>query len=76
MYVPTKNFPEPPDQDIYCEMTGESYSWVDVDDVSLLPSHLAPGALERLPNRFYQHPKVINNGNQIKVLFVPITPDA
>jgi len=75
MYVPSANFNPPPVQDIYCPLTGESYVWVEDSEFANLPSNVANGAIEALPNRFFQHPKVSRQGNQIRVTFVPTTPE-
>ena len=75
MYVPSANFNPPPEQDIYCPLTGESYVWVEDSEFANLPPHIANGAIEVLPNRFFQHPRVAREGNQIKIHFTPTTPE-
>lgn len=75
MYVPSANFNPPPVQDIYCHLTGESYVWVEDNEFHNLPPHIANGGIEALPNRFFQHPRVARDGNQIKVTFIPTTPE-
>ena len=75
MYVPSANFNPPPPYDIYCAITGESYAWVEDSEFANLPPHIANGAIEALPNRFFQHPKVSRSGNQIRVTFIPTTPE-
>jgi hypothetical protein len=75
MYIPAQNFSEQQDLEVYCPISGERYVWVDADNSSQLPPHLSPGAIERLPNRFFQQPLVSRHENQIRVHFVPTTPE-
>lgn len=68
MYSPTQNFDSPPDQEIVCLMTGESYVYIEGDDLSLIEQKYHNGSIETLPMRFFKQPWVINKGNgQIRV---------
>lgn len=68
MYIPSKHF-ENPEQEIVCLLTGESYVYLEGNDLSLIESRYQEGAIEELPQRFYQHPLAVNKGNgQIKII--------
>lgn len=54
MYIPSKNFETPQDQEIFCPLTGESYVYMECDSLSAIDSRYHDGALEVLPQRFYQ----------------------
>ena len=64
MYIPSQNIPNSP-QEIICPMTGESYVFMEnVTDPNLLN-----GALERLPNRFFQRPFCIKQADgQLRII--------
>ena len=68
MYIPTKNFDTPQEQEIVCLLTGESYVYLEGDDTTLIESKYLDGATETLPLRFHSTPWVIrNNQGQIRV---------
>lgn len=68
MYIPSKHF-ENPEQEIICLLTGESYVYLEENDLSLIDPKYQEGAIEELPQRFYQHPLAVNKGNgQIKII--------
>jgi hypothetical protein len=75
MYIPSKHF-ENPEQEIVCLLTGESYVYLEGDDLSLIEPKYHEGAINQLPKRFYQHPYGINKGNgQIKIKIGQLKPD-
>ena len=68
MYIPSKHF-ENPEQEVTCLLTGESYVYLEGDDLSLIEPKYHDGAIEELPKRFFQHPTAITKGNgQFKIL--------
>lgn len=68
MYVPSKHFNEP-EQEIVCTLTGESYVYLEGNDLSLIDPKYHDGAIEQLPQRFYQSFMGINQGNgNIKIM--------
>jgi hypothetical protein len=62
MYIPSKHF-ENPEQEVVCLLTGESYVYLEGDDMSLLDTKYHEGAIQELPKRFFYHPMGINKGN-------------
>lgn len=72
MYIPAQNFDEPQEQEIVCLMTGESYVYLEGNDLSLIDPKYHNGSIETLPGRFYKSHWVVNRGNgQIRVFFSP-----
>ncbi|NBO23091.1 hypothetical protein EBU94_07130 [bacterium] len=68
MYIPSKHF-ENPEQEVVCLLTGESYVYLEGNDLTLIDPKYHEGAIERLPERFHKHPIAINKGNgQYKIL--------
>jgi hypothetical protein len=68
MYIPSKHF-ENPEQEVTCLLTGESYVYLEGDDLSLIEPKYHDGAIEELPKRFFQHPTAITKGNgQFRIL--------
>lgn len=68
MYIPSRHF-ENPEQEIICTLTGESYVYLEGDDLTLIDPKYHDGAIEQLPQRFYQTFVGINKGNnQIKIM--------
>lgn len=66
MYVPSNNFSTPPDVEIICPLTGESYVYIDGEAEN---STQYSGALERLPVRFHRHPVAFKQAdNQLKII--------
>jgi len=59
MYIPSKNFETPQDQEIFCPLTGESYVYMETESLSALDSKMLDGALEILPQRFSQQAIII-----------------
>lgn len=66
MYSPSSNF-ENPEQEIVCLMTGESYVYIEGDDVSLIDPKYLNGAIDTLPLRFFKQPFVVRKGDGIRV---------
>ena len=70
MYIPSRHFDKEPEQEIVCPLTGESYVYLEGNDLTLIEPKYHEGAIERLPERFFQHPFVSNKGNNhVKILF-------
>ena len=68
MYIPSHHFEEP-EQEIVCLLTGESYVHLEGNDLALIDPKYHDGAIERLPERFFQHPLAVNKGgNQVKII--------
>jgi hypothetical protein len=68
MYIPSRHFEEP-EQEVVCLLTGESYVYLEGNDMSLIDPKYHDGAIESLPERFFQHPTAIGKGNgQYKIL--------
>jgi hypothetical protein len=68
MYIPSKHFEEP-EQEVICLLTGESYVYLEGNDLSLIESKYHDGAIQELPKRFFYHPIAVNKGNgNFKVL--------
>ena len=68
MYIPSHHFEEP-EQEIVCLLTGESYVHLEGNDLALIDPKYHEGAIERLPERFFQHPLAVNKGNnQVKII--------
>lgn len=68
MYIPSRHF-ENPEQEVVCLLTGESYVYLEGNDLSLIDPKYHDGAIEQLPQRFFQHPMAINKGNnQYKII--------
>ena len=63
MYIPSKHFETPQDQEIICTLTGESYVYMECDSLSALDEKYHDGALETLPRRFYQGAIIMPMGN-------------
>jgi hypothetical protein len=59
MYIPSKNFETPQDQEIFCPLTGESYVYMECDSLSAIEERYHDGALEVLPQRFSQQAIII-----------------
>ncbi len=59
MYILSKHFETPAEQEIVCLWTGESYVYMECDSLSAIDSKYHEGALETLPRRFYQTPIVL-----------------
>jgi hypothetical protein len=69
MYILSKHFETPAEQEIVCPWTGESYVYVECDSLSAIDSKYHEGALETLPRRFYQQPIVFNKGGrQVQIM--------
>jgi hypothetical protein len=69
MYILSKHFETPPEQEIICPWTGESYVHMEGNDLSLIDPKYHEGALETLPRRFYQQPVVFNKGGgQVQIM--------
>jgi hypothetical protein len=62
MYIPSRHF-ENPEQEIVCLLTGESYVYLEGDDLSIINPKYHDGAIQDLPRRFYQHPIAVGKGN-------------
>jgi hypothetical protein len=72
MYIPSRHF-ENPEQEVVCLLTGESYVHLEGDDMSLIDPKYHDGAIESLPERFYQHPMAVNKGNgQVRIIMPKI----
>lgn len=68
MYTPSKNFETPQEQEIVCLLTGESYVFLEGNDMSLVDSKYHAGALDALPRRFFTTPWIIRNSQgQVRV---------
>lgn len=68
MYIPSHHFEEP-EQEVVCLLTGESYVYLEGNDLTLIDPKYHDGAIERLPERFFQHPLAVNKGgNQVKII--------
>jgi hypothetical protein len=75
MYIPAKHF-ENPEQEIVCLLTGESYVYLEGDELSLIESKYHEGAITELPKRFFQHPWGMNKGDgKIKVMIGKLKTD-
>ena len=71
MYVPSRHF-ENPEQEVVCLLTGESYVYLEGNDLSLIDPKYQEGAIQELPKRFFYHPMAVAKGNgQFKVLMKP-----
>jgi hypothetical protein len=69
MYILSKHFETPAEQEIVCPWTGESYVYMECDGLSAIDSKYHEGALETLPRRFYQQPIVFNKGGgQVQIM--------
>jgi hypothetical protein len=66
MYTPSSNI-ENPEQEIVCLITGESYVYIEGDDLSIIDPKHVNGAIDALPNRFYKQPFIIRTQNGIRV---------
>lgn len=53
MYILSKHF-ENPEQEIVCPLTGESYVYLEGNDLAMIDQKYHEGALEILPRRFSQ----------------------
>ena len=58
MYILSKHF-ENPEQEVFCPLTGEAYVYMEGDDLSLIDSKYHEGALEVLPQRFFQQAMIM-----------------
>jgi hypothetical protein len=68
VYIPSHHFEEP-EQEVVCLLTGESYVYLEGNDLTLIDPKYHDGAIERLPERFFQHPLAVNKGgNQVKII--------
>jgi hypothetical protein len=68
VYIPSHHFEEP-EQEVVCLLTGESYVYLEGNDLTLIDPNYHDGAIERLPERFFQHPLAVNKGgNQVKII--------
>jgi hypothetical protein len=68
MYIPSSHFEEP-EQEIVCLLTGESYVYLEDNGLSIIDPKYLEGAIEQLPERFFQHPWAVNKGNnQVKII--------
>jgi len=68
MYVPTAHFSEEPEQEIVCLFTGESYVYMEGNDLSIIDPKYHEGSIETLPARFYKTPFIKRYPNgQIRV---------
>jgi hypothetical protein len=75
MYIPSSHF-ENPEQEIVCLLTGESYVYLEGDNMDLIDPKYHEGAVLELPKRFFQHPYGINKGDgKIKVMIGQLKPD-
>jgi hypothetical protein len=63
MYILSKHFETPPEQDIFCPLTGESYVYMEGNDLSLIDPKYHDGALEVLPKRFFQQAMIVRRGD-------------
>jgi hypothetical protein len=73
MYTPSSNFSIPPDVDILCPMTGESYVYMD-GEAANAPYPYSVGAVDRLPDRFHKHPSAFKLPNgQVRITFPKLT---
>lgn len=71
MYTPSCNI-ETPDVEIVCPTTGESYVYIEGDDLSLIDPKLHNGAVDVLPKRFFTPPWMIKSFNgQMRVFWKP-----
>lgn len=48
-------------------MTGESYVYIEGNDLSLIDPKYLNGAIETLPTRFYKQPFIVRKGDGIRV---------
>lgn len=72
MYIPSRHF-EKPEQEIVCLLTGESYVYLEGNDLSIIDPKYHEGSIETLPNRFFQHPIAIAKGNgQVRIIMPQI----
>ena len=72
MYIPSRHF-EDPEQEVICILTGESYVHLEGDDLTIIDPKYHDGAIENLPNRFFQHPTAISKGNgQVRIIMPKI----
>jgi hypothetical protein len=72
MYIPSRHF-ENPEQEVTCLITGESYVYLEGDDLSLIDPKYHEGSITELPKRFFQHPTGISKGNgQVRILMPKI----
>jgi len=72
MYIPSKHF-ENPEQEVTCILTGESYVYLEGNDLTLIDAKYHEGAIEELPKRFFQHPTAISKGNgQFRIIMPKI----
>jgi hypothetical protein len=63
MYIPSKNFDTPQDQELFCPLTGESYVYMECDSLSAIDEKYHNGALELLPQRFFQQAMIMRNAD-------------
>ncbi len=61
MYIPTSKLQK--DTEIVCLYTGESYVYVDDNELESLPHDVISEGVEILPERFHKHPKVLRGPN-------------
>ncbi len=66
MYIPSNNL-ENPEQEIVCLMTGESYVYLEGNELSIISPEKLAGAVDSLPVRFFKQPFVVRSGNGIRV---------
>ena len=72
MYIQSRHF-ENPEQEVVCLLTGESYVYLEGNDMSLIDPKYHDGAIESLPERFFQHPTAIGKGNnQVRIIMPKI----
>jgi len=62
MYILSKHF-ENPEQEVTCLLTGESYVYLEGNNMALIDPKYHEGAIQELPKRFFQHPTAISKGN-------------
>jgi hypothetical protein len=68
MYILSSHFEEP-EQEVVCLLTGESYVHLEDNGLSIIDPKYLEGAVESLPERFFQHPWAVNKGNnQVKII--------
>lgn len=73
MYTPSQNVPDS-EVEIVCPFTGESYVYIEGDDMTAIDPRLAQGAVDVLPERFYRSPWAIKlPDNQIRIILPKIT---
>ena len=71
MYIPSRHF-ENPEQEVTCLITGESYVYLEGNDLALIDPKYHDGAIEELPKRFFYYPMALAKGNgQFKILMKP-----